>query len=335
MVKQVKPLEYGEKEPPKINKNNKMSVEFKGKEYTIKKKGGLLTLNLSMKKIKSISEIKGLESLNKLQVLNLSNNSIFEIEGLESLNELQVLKLSYNAIFEIEGLETLKNLRELHLDSNRIVKIKGLEALKDLKFLNLAANSISEIGGLDTLTNLEKLYLESNNIEIIKGLDTLENLRTLRLEGNMIAKVESFQNKVKLYSLLFSGNPLYEQVKEMFGTSNAQNLMEFSQMSDSEIFTKAQIIGEKNREQRLAQEIQERKRIIIMANNKSVVWIILGLIGGIMFSISVSYLLGTLVYAFGFGWLGASVSIADILRYLIPTLIGAVLCLISYFYLRS
>jgi len=254
MVKQVKPLEYGEKEPPKINKNNKMSVEFKGK------KGGFLTLNLSMKEIMNISEITGLKSLNGLQVLNLS----------------------YNSIFEIEGLETLKNLRELHLDSNRIVKIKGLEALKGLKLLNLAANMIYEIEGLDTLTNLEDLHLESNKIEIIKGLDSLENLRTLRLDGNRINRVESFQNKVKLYSLLFSGNPLYEQVKEMFGTSNAQNLMEFSQMSDSEIFTKAQIIGEKNREQRLAQEIQERKRTISDTDWKFIREMILIIIFGII-----------------------------------------------------
>jgi len=190
-----------------------MSVEFKGKEYRIKKKGGLLTLNLSWKEIMNISEIQGLESLNELQVLNLSRNSIFEIEGLESL----------------------KNLLELHLDSNRIVKIKGLEALKDLKLLNLAANSISEIEGLDTLTNLEELHLESNKIEIIKGLDTLESLHTLRLDGNMVAKVESFQNKEKLTHFFFDKNPLYDRLKRLFGSANPQNLEEFIQMSNKEI----------------------------------------------------------------------------------------------------
>ena len=208
-----------------------MSVEFKGKEYRIKKKGGLLTLNLSWKEIMNISEIKGLESLNELQVLNLS----------------------YNSIFEIEGLETLKNLRELHLDSNRIVKIKGLEALKNLKLLNLAANSISEIEGLDILTNLEELHLESNKIEIIKGLDSLENLRTLRLDGNRIAQVESFQNKEKLTHFLFDKNPLYDRIKRVFSATNPQNLKEYIQMSNGEIEEEEERITENARHDRLIQ----------------------------------------------------------------------------------
>ncbi|MFX1573884.1 MAG: leucine-rich repeat domain-containing protein [Promethearchaeota archaeon] len=59
-----------------------MSVIYRNKEFTPKIKVDLLNLDLSGKRIKNISEIKNIEMLTELQVLNLSNNQINEIEGL-------------------------------------------------------------------------------------------------------------------------------------------------------------------------------------------------------------------------------------------------------------
>ena len=176
-----------------------MSVEYKGKEYSVKKKGrgesSRITLDLSGKGITDISEIKGLETLTDLNILKLNNNNIHEIKR----------------------LETLKNLIRLNLKNNQITEIKGLE----------------------NLINLEELTLENNQIVIIKGLDTLENLHTLNLFGNRITQVESFQNKEKLTFFLFSGNPLYHRVKNTFSSTSPQKLMEFTQMSETEKYQAA------------------------------------------------------------------------------------------------
>ena len=72
-----------------------------------------------------------------------------------------------------------------------------------------------------------------------------------------------------------------------------------------------------------------------MTNNKWAVGIILVTIGVITLVISGCYLLGTLVYAFGFGWLGATVSIADILGFVIPMIIEGVVALIGYILVRT
>ncbi len=47
-----------------------------------------ISLDLSKMNIKDISDIKGLESLTNLKLLNLGGNQITEIKGLESLSKL-------------------------------------------------------------------------------------------------------------------------------------------------------------------------------------------------------------------------------------------------------
>jgi len=72
-----------------------------------------------------------------------------------------------------------------------------------------------------------------------------------------------------------------------------------------------------------------------MSNNKSAVGIILVVIGVITLIISGFYLLGTLVYVFGFGWLGATVSIAEWVGFIIPMIIEGVVVLIGYNLVRT
>lgn len=114
-----------------------MSVLYKNEEFKPIMKDGLLTLDLSEKGIKIITEVKGLETLTDLQVLNLSNNQINEIEGLDNLIKLRELDLSNNKITEINGLKNLINLRKLNLENNRFINIKGFENLINLKDLSL------------------------------------------------------------------------------------------------------------------------------------------------------------------------------------------------------
>lgn len=97
-----------------------MSVRIRGKEIPVKMKKGQLTLNLSRKKIRKISEVEGLDQLTNLQVLVLNHNKIEEIEGLEALTNLQVLDLASNRIRVIKNLDHLLNLERLYLYDNKI-----------------------------------------------------------------------------------------------------------------------------------------------------------------------------------------------------------------------
>lgn len=111
-----------------------------------------------------ITEIKGLENLTNLHILDFRGNQITEIKGLETLINLTRLTLSNNQISKIKGFEKLTNLQELWLDRNQISEIEGLETSINLWILNLGYNQISEIKGLESLTKLTTFYLKENQI---------------------------------------------------------------------------------------------------------------------------------------------------------------------------
>jgi len=97
-----------------------MSVIYKGIEHKVTLKGYLLTLDLSFRGIKAIPEIKGLENLTRLQVLNLSNNDISEIKGLDNLVNLISLNLFSCNISQIESFANKDKLKKLYLGKNPI-----------------------------------------------------------------------------------------------------------------------------------------------------------------------------------------------------------------------
>lgn len=116
-------------------------------------------LDLSKKGIRDISEIKGLDSLRILGVLDLSDNKITELKCLENLKNLYDLNISNNRLTEIKGLESLTRLRYLNLKNNLITEIKGLENFlidrtgEDMKIIlgdnRIPIDLLQQIGGLN------------------------------------------------------------------------------------------------------------------------------------------------------------------------------------------
>ena len=90
-----------------------MSVIYNGREHKVKFNGFLFTLDLSFRGIEDIFEIKGLEKLTSLHVLDLSNNNIFEIKGFETLINLKKLYIGNNPIYRNLKNANKKKLSEI------------------------------------------------------------------------------------------------------------------------------------------------------------------------------------------------------------------------------
>jgi hypothetical protein len=155
-----------------------LSVKYENQEYKTVLKKNLLTLDLSGKGIRSITEIEGLDALSDLQVLNLSSNKIAEIKGLDYLIHLMELDFSDNQINEIKGLSHLIRLKKLKLENNKFITIKGLENLINLKNLSLGAKYmlVDEDGKLRENSLLTRAFRYEFKQRLILNGKVLEGL---------------------------------------------------------------------------------------------------------------------------------------------------------------
>ena len=117
-------------------------------------------------------------------------NRISDLKPLEGLTTLEVLELQYNAVSNLNPLAELKNLTSLNLTENKITHIFALADLTNLRYLSLANNNYSpqwagnnNIGGLGPLrdlSNLERLDVGRNpiggSIGVVRNFPKLRGL---------------------------------------------------------------------------------------------------------------------------------------------------------------
>ncbi len=91
-----------------------------------------------------ILDLDGLQFCIHAISIDLSDNHINDLRLIENLGLLEILNLSNNSIEIIDSLEYLTNLRELDASHNQIRDIEPLLALEKLEFVNLTGNPIPE-----------------------------------------------------------------------------------------------------------------------------------------------------------------------------------------------
>lgn len=110
--------------------------------------------------------------------INAYNCGIYDISGIEYIENLEVLEISDNHITDISKISKLGKLKELYLSDNGLSNIDAIMSLENLKILSIENNQISDISALEGLNNLATLYLTNNPITeyspIMGILDHLE-----------------------------------------------------------------------------------------------------------------------------------------------------------------
>jgi hypothetical protein len=89
-----------------------------------------------------IDDLDGIQYCIHAVNVDLSDNRIADLRLLENLGMIEMLNLSDNRISDIDSLEYLTNLRELNLANNRIQDISPLFSLENLEFVDLSGNKI-------------------------------------------------------------------------------------------------------------------------------------------------------------------------------------------------
>ena len=161
---------------------------------------------------------KAFDPCSSLLVLDLSHNGLEDPpEALKSLDVLQTIDLSDNSIQNVIGASFLKmqNLWRLQLNSNKLTNVtKGLfKEMKSLQILDLSANKIKQVdeGSLDSNQKLQAVRLDANQLENIEGLFVnLHDLIWLNVSDNNISQFDYAFLPVNLRWLDISHNHISE-----------------------------------------------------------------------------------------------------------------------------
>lgn len=126
--------------------------------------------------------------LSSLTELQAQGQGIEDLAGLEQLQGLHTLDLSDNAITDLSPLASVTGLQWLDLASNDIQDISALGSLVRLVLLDLDGNRIRDLSPLSQLPGLETLFLNGNQISDVSPLLDIGSLQSVELSGNPVAQ---------------------------------------------------------------------------------------------------------------------------------------------------
>ncbi|KAI8372452.1 hypothetical protein BD560DRAFT_328578 [Blakeslea trispora] len=165
----------------------------------------LETLQISHNQLKTIT---GLPS--SLIYLYASHNKLSEID-VYKLDRLQCLDVSNNSITAFEDMSCMKSLRKLDASHNAITSCKAFQNLSGLVQLSLKANCLRRLINFESIISdnqLESLDVSFNRIECLEAVENLDHLRDLNASYNDIQYIQLSKPMKRLCKLQLSFNRL-------------------------------------------------------------------------------------------------------------------------------
>ncbi|CAL6009441.1 Conserved_hypothetical protein [Hexamita inflata] len=157
--------------------------------YGIEQMQQLKFLNLSDNRLTDISSLQGLHNL---EYLNLEDNQVADISPISELNKLVVLILKYNKVNPTDDRASLNfelmptNLNVLVVKWYYLKSLQGIQKLDKLQYLKLTCNQLRDIKQLQYLVSLKTLDLSNNELVFVEPLLNLRKIQYLYLSNNLI-----------------------------------------------------------------------------------------------------------------------------------------------------
>lgn len=179
---------------------------------TIGKYDGVITkedvvdMNVLYASGKDITSIEGLQHLEGLNRLDLSQNNIEELSPLSELTELGFLMVDNNLISDITPLEHLIKISELGITNNNIKNIQILSNFKYLTWLNLSNNKIEDISPLKNMERLIWMNAANNDIWDISPLEGAKKMESIAIDDNELRDISILATLPELENISAANN---------------------------------------------------------------------------------------------------------------------------------
>ena len=164
--------------------------------------------DFSNNEISQLQELNYVSNYENIKYLDLSYNQIDNLNGLEQLQELERLTLSNNKLKQVALSKSMPKLEFLDVRHNQIENINFSYLFPKLHTLKIDNNEVKQINELSSFSELEVFSASSNRIIEIPFLNHTY-IRTLNLAHNNITNLENLNCFTERLSILdISGNPI-------------------------------------------------------------------------------------------------------------------------------
>ncbi|CAL6028561.1 leucine-rich_repeat domain-containing protein [Hexamita inflata] len=162
----------------------------------------------------NLQSILGIEQMQQLKFLNLSDNRLTDISSLQGLCNLEYLNLEENQVADISPISDLNKLVILIITYKKVNPTDYRASLNfelmptNLNVLVVKWYNLRSLQGIQKLDKLQYLKLTYNQLRDIKQLQYLVSLKTLDLSDNQLVFVEPLLNLRKIQHLFLYNNQI-------------------------------------------------------------------------------------------------------------------------------
>ncbi|AEV36024.1 internalin E [Pseudovibrio sp. FO-BEG1] len=156
--------------------------------------------------IDSISELP-LNKLGALEQLSIINSGVSSLEGIEALQNLEAIALTNNPVRDLGPLAQLK-LRRVTLVSNQITDLSPLARSTEITHLRIGGPSIASLNGLRLGPSLVHFDGSKSGLRDISALAPATNVKRVLLEQANVTNVAALRGKFRLEQIDLRKNPI-------------------------------------------------------------------------------------------------------------------------------
>lgn len=157
-----------------------------------------------------VQDISLLRGLRTLQVLDITNTPVSSLAALKDLVILQELNAIGTRVTSLDGLQGKQHLDTVRLDGTNISSLRELKDSPKIRRLSLSGTRVQDLSPLMNMADLEYLNLSNTPVSDLSPLRNLKKLKSLFLSETSVIDLSPLRNLTELTELYLAGTDVMD-----------------------------------------------------------------------------------------------------------------------------